>query len=729
MVDGDVDMIDDPLVPSQISLLTGAEDIQIESTPRNGYGYLAINCDKYPLDITAFRRALAFALDKEAVSQSVWAGHSDPIDACVPPTSSFSVEGSFSYSYHTAQIALANNLLNDAGFVDVDADDYRDAPDGSPFEIVLEIDGASETAVGTGDEVVEALEALGITVSIQSDDYSDTLDRITNHLDYDIALLEKDFDNFDVDWLGIEFVSDSLNRSYFNLANFENASYDSWLTKLMYNNTLEAVTEASAAMQEIIAYECPIIPVYRNDVVIAYRTDTLEGYVNDFADGIAGWWTNYKIRMQTAGGLGNSQFRIATSQQVDTYNYVTSRSRFAKKINSMLCDQLIRQSPQGEDIFWMIDDGRLMIETHADNDAVPDGHTRFTVDLIQNATFLDGSPLTAYDVAESLVFFRESQNSSISHGLEDAVAIYAPTPYRFIVEYSTESYWHMHHFAYKSIFPETLLDSIGILNATSWNPYPPLLEAGYWMSSGPFMLFSTGWFSDLILVANTEYYFPVGVEDDLSCEPPYIENHDLSWGVSENRSLPFMLSTNVEFNENLSIVERINVEIRNLTPIQSAVSAIPASSYLARFANGTPFSLSGVFSYGGFVFSALQPAVPIGDWDTLTQLVPPLSCIFGGAVATRTTIINTIDFWGFHDEFYIRLSGLGVVRIETESTWLKTDGTLRKVHFQLDTAFGLIEVQIVRVDVIDVGLMLVFAFAGIGIVAIAIVVQRRKRSI
>jgi len=113
----------------------------------------------------------------------------------------------------------------------------------------------------------------------------------------------------------------------------------------------------------------------------------------------------------------------------------------------------------------------------------------------------------------------------------------------------------------------------------------------------------------------------------------------------------------------------------------------------------------------------------------LTQLVPPLSCVFEGAVATRTNIIDTLDYWGFHDEFYIRLSGLGIVRVETESTWVKTDGTLHRVHLQLYTAFGLIEVQIGRVDVLPVSLLTILAIGGIGVVAVAIVIQRRKRSV
>jgi hypothetical protein len=368
----------------------------------------------------------------------------------------------------------------------------------------------------------------------------------------------------------------------------------------------------------------------------------------------------------------------------------------------------------------------FLVETHPYNPDVPEGHTRFTIDLIQNASFVDGSPLTAEDIAASLIYYFETEDSSIIFGLEDMTAAYAPTPYLVVVEFSTESYWHLHHFAYRSIVPRSLLTSIGSGNNTTLDPFPPLLEYGGWMNSGPFMVFATGWFSDLLLVANPDYYYPVSL-DDVTCEPQNIESHELEWGVSENRSLPFLLRTDIEFAENQSLMEPIVIQIRDLWIIPENLSSVPACNYLAYWHNnGSPFSLSGFFSYQGLGFILLQPAVPVGDWDALTQLVPPVSCVFPGAVGARTNIIDTDSYWGFHDEFYMRLSGLGVVRVNTESTWLKQDGTLQKVLLQLNTAYGIIEVQITRTDILPSTLLLILAVGGIGAFSLVIVLYRKR---
>ncbi|MGY5852170.1 MAG: ABC transporter substrate-binding protein, partial [Candidatus Thorarchaeota archaeon] len=68
----EVDLIGDWVDPTFLPTLTQAENIEVSETLRNGYGYIAINCAKYPFNITAFRRAAAFAYNKTEVTIDVW---------------------------------------------------------------------------------------------------------------------------------------------------------------------------------------------------------------------------------------------------------------------------------------------------------------------------------------------------------------------------------------------------------------------------------------------------------------------------------------------------------------------------------------------------------------------------------------------------------------------------------------------------------------------------------
>ncbi|MHA2211510.1 MAG: ABC transporter substrate-binding protein, partial [Candidatus Thorarchaeota archaeon] len=103
---------------------------------RNGYGVLYINSAKYPLNITAFRRAFAFALDKHKICENVWEGMANPQDSVVPSGNPWTIEGLLPYSYYEGNVELGRQLLDSAGFSDFDGDGWLDAPNGDPFNVV-----------------------------------------------------------------------------------------------------------------------------------------------------------------------------------------------------------------------------------------------------------------------------------------------------------------------------------------------------------------------------------------------------------------------------------------------------------------------------------------------------------------------------------------------------------------------------------------------------------------
>ncbi|MBD3159237.1 MAG: hypothetical protein GF309_10650, partial [Candidatus Lokiarchaeota archaeon] len=116
--DGEIDLIGDMVDPSFLQELEEADNIETADNLRNGYGYVTINCrdDAYPQNLTVFRRALAFAVDKQAISDDVWDGLSYPQDSCVPQVNPFSVEDELTYHYYEANVELGNQMLDDAGF-------------------------------------------------------------------------------------------------------------------------------------------------------------------------------------------------------------------------------------------------------------------------------------------------------------------------------------------------------------------------------------------------------------------------------------------------------------------------------------------------------------------------------------------------------------------------------------------------------------------------------------
>jgi peptide/nickel transport system substrate-binding protein len=235
----------------------------------------------------------------------------------------------------------------------------------------------------------------------------------------------------------------------------------------------------------------------------AYRTDTFEGHVEDQARYISGPWTARKIKPIAAAQGGTVTIRIG--QEPDSFNIYTTNSAYSAAILHNLWPSLYAFDTNMEPYPDLAES--YVKETHSDNTDVPDGHTRFTVDIIQNATWSDGEQITAEDVAFSYTYQFESgvYGNPAVVDLGDLVAAYAPTPYRVVIEFNSESYWHFNNFAYDTVIPEHIFTEIGYDGWNTWNPV--LNPADPNVNAGPYTFtdFEAGEFYEI--TANPDFYY------------------------------------------------------------------------------------------------------------------------------------------------------------------------------------------------------------------------------
>ncbi len=479
----EIDLIGDMVDPTHLATLQAAENIEVANVLRNGYGYVTINTAKNPFNYTDFRRAIAFALDKQAISDDAWDGLSEPQDSMVAKVNPFTSEGLLPYTYYEAQVALGNQMLDDLGMEIDPLTTFRLTPNGDAFDVLVECAQSSNIAIEVGEKVAEALRALHVDAVSEPTDFYEYLNRLYFHGDYDIVFLGSSFTTFDVDWIAYEYWSEFADEPYYNFPNWQNATYDSWRDQLLHATQFEDVYEAAFKMQEIWVHACPMIICYENTLLSAYRTDKFEGLINSVIDGVPGWWTNYKVHLKPgqSGAPWSGTFRWSNPLDLDTFNFMTGSSAYTNNVLMNLYDSLMTIDYNGNDILWLAEN--YFAETHADNPSVPDGYTRFTFDMIQNATWTDGTPLTAEDVAYSLNYFRDSPANPYGPDLLEMTAAYAPTTYRVVIEFSTESYWHLHTVAYKTIIPKHFFLTIGLDGWNTWDPQPPTEGM---VTSGPF---------------------------------------------------------------------------------------------------------------------------------------------------------------------------------------------------------------------------------------------------
>ncbi len=280
-----IDTIGDMVNPSFLNTLMQNQNIEVANLKRNGYGSLVINCAKYPLNITAFRRAFAFAPDKYAISDDVWSGLSSPQDSVVPAMNPFSIESQLTYTYYEANMALGNQPLQNAGFLGVDSDGYREAPEGSDFSVTTECAQSLLIALQVDQIAANALSALGVDGGYSPVDFYEYLNQLYFYGDFDMVFLGYSFSDLDVDWLTYDYCSEYADVPYYNYPSFRNSSYDSWREQLINSTSFEDVREAAIEMQRILVYQCLMVLCYENTLFSAYRTDRFDGFVDDVSRG------------------------------------------------------------------------------------------------------------------------------------------------------------------------------------------------------------------------------------------------------------------------------------------------------------------------------------------------------------------------------------------------------------------------------------------------------------
>lgn len=494
----EIDMIYDFVEVSHGYEIAQDENIEILESLSNGYVYLGFNCQKYPYNITGFRRALAYAMDKIQICDEVNPDFTQPLDSVIPAQNPFSIEDQLPYSYTSANLVFAQNLLDIFGFVDTDDDSFIENPDGSDLKITIRAPITSTTAQAIGAIFSSQLQDIDIDSEMVPTDFTYWFNQPSELLNYDTILFSSSFTDFDIDWLEYSFGSDYA-YSFWNFQNFQNDTFDSWIDQLITSTTFDDVYEAATAMQSILAYECPIIPIYQPIKVSAYRNASIEGITNTALDGPISWWTNYRVHQTDSeeGGM----FRLGIRHDFTTLNFMNKFSQMHEFLAEHLYDSLLKYDPNGLLIPWLAESYK--IETHADNPSVPGGHTRFTFSIVRNATWSDGTPLTARDVAFTFNYYRDGENNPYGSGMRYGLfAAYAPTDYTAVIEFNTESYWHSSHFTVpilpKHVFQDTDPDE--------WKSWDPQARSSEWVTSGPFFVdeYVEGLFMELL---NNQWYF------------------------------------------------------------------------------------------------------------------------------------------------------------------------------------------------------------------------------
>lgn len=242
-------------VPAQeVATLKNDNTIALGQVGSNDYWYLALNQAKSPWKDVRVRQAVAYAIDRDAITQATKYGNATVNQLAIPKTSQWYTE----YAPFTFDEAKAKSLMAEAGVT-------------SANMTFLATSDYPET-VTVGQLLADALGKIGITVKIKTVDFATWLD-------------EQGKGNFDLlmmGWLGNIDPDDFYYGQHHtdgsnNYQHYSNAEVDRLLDAGRTETDQAARKDLYAQAAKIIADECSYIYLYNPDVLQVWSTK-LTGY-------------------------------------------------------------------------------------------------------------------------------------------------------------------------------------------------------------------------------------------------------------------------------------------------------------------------------------------------------------------------------------------------------------------------------------------------------------------
>ncbi|MFV3130975.1 ABC transporter substrate-binding protein [Niveispirillum sp. KHB5.9] len=169
---GDLDLFPDFPAPEVLDRLAADPRLKLAITPSEGEVILAMNQRTGPLADIRVRRAIAHALDRQAIIDGSVHGHGTPIGSHFPPQNPDYKDLTGLYPY---DITAARRLLAEAGYA-------------KGLDLTLKLPPPSYARRG-GEIVAAQLAAVGIRVRIRNIEWAAWLDEVYKRHDFDLTIV------------------------------------------------------------------------------------------------------------------------------------------------------------------------------------------------------------------------------------------------------------------------------------------------------------------------------------------------------------------------------------------------------------------------------------------------------------------------------------------------------------------------------------------------------------
>ena len=271
--------------------LVKAENVELCVVPDVGTPlHLIFVYREYPTDVKEFRQAVSYAIDYQAIVDMIAAGYGEVAGkGYTPPTVPGHNPDLPKLEYN---ITKAEEILDNAGFVDRDGDGLREAPDGSKLRIPIYPYGFPHI-VRTAEVINSQLDKVGLDTHVEALSMSEVKQRfLFGDRDYNMLIgYATPFGNI-APPSGVTYFVDMPGL----FGTCKDEELVSLVENISYSKDVEEMERWVSEVQVYVAEEQPAIALIWGDAIYPYRSDKWEGWVPQEGYGPVNYWTWFSLK-------------------------------------------------------------------------------------------------------------------------------------------------------------------------------------------------------------------------------------------------------------------------------------------------------------------------------------------------------------------------------------------------------------------------------------------------
>ncbi len=257
----------DGLSPDDVPSVDEDENLRVDTRPALNVGYLAMNNDREPFDDPLVRRAVAHAIDMEAIVDSFFGDTGQVASNPMPPELPFFNDEIDPYEHDPEE---AQRLLEEAGMPDGFETDLWYLPIPRPY---------LPDSEGVAQAMQQDLAEVGIDVSLETREFGTYIDE-TGRGEHGMAMLGWTSANADPDY-HLNSLLNSRNATETNAQNisfYRNEEVDGLLDGARATADEDEREELYYEAQELIHEEAPMAPIVYAEPPLDFQNE-VEGYL------------------------------------------------------------------------------------------------------------------------------------------------------------------------------------------------------------------------------------------------------------------------------------------------------------------------------------------------------------------------------------------------------------------------------------------------------------------